>query len=191
MTVGRVSKFWPNGQGVNSTGESPGSETCWVWEGLLDCAVSLTVSHWGPEQGCLMVHWSLSVTPGLSVTATNTDNVTLDRIGVEAATPEVKTRLTVRMRGVQFNSIISPTHLNPSLFVSFLPSLSLSSLFSSVHGPLNKSGSRGGWTHQLESSDETVCVLINSVRRVTGWKRDRMKGCGAGELYKELWRTGS
>ncbi len=168
MTVGRVFKFWPNGQRVNSTGESPGSETCWVWEGLLDCAVSLTVSHWGPEQRCLMVHWSLSVTPGLSVMATNTDNVTLDRIGVEAATPEVKTQLTVRMRGVHFNSIISPTHLNPGLFVSFL--LSLSSTFCGVRGPLNKSESRGGWTHQLESSDETVRVLINSVRRVTGWK---------------------
>lgn len=168
MTVARVSKFWPNGQRVNSTGESPGSETCWVWEGLLDCAVSLTVSHWGPEQRCLMVHWSLSVTPGLSVTATNTDNVTLDRIGVEAATPEVKTQLTVRMRGVQFNSIISPTSLNPSLFVSFL--LSISSPFFSVHGPLNKSGSRGGWTHQLVVWWDCVCVLINSVRRVTGWK---------------------
>lgn len=168
MTVARVSKFWPNGQRVNSTGESPGSETCWVWEGLLDCAVSLTVSHWGPEQRCLMVHWSLSVTPGLSVTATNTDNVTLDRIGVEAATPEVKTQLTVRMRGVQFNSIISPTPLNPSLFVSFL--LSISSPFFSVHGPLNKSGSRGGWTHQLVVWWDCVCVLINSVRHVTGWK---------------------
>lgn len=68
------------------------------------------------------------MTPGLSVTATNTDNVTLDRIGVEAATPGVKTQLTVRMRDVQFNSIISQTHLNPSLFVSFL-FLLLSSVF--------------------------------------------------------------
>lgn len=38
----------------------------------------------------------------------------------------------------------------------------------SVRGPLRKSGSRGGWTHQLEQSDETVCLLINSARRVTG-----------------------
>lgn len=68
------------------------------------------------------------MTPGLSVTATNTDNVTLDRIGVEAATPEVKTQLTVRMRDVQFNSIISLTQLNPSLFVSFF-FLLLSSVF--------------------------------------------------------------
>lgn len=35
-----VSEFWPNGQRVNSAGESPGSETCWVSEGLLECAVS-------------------------------------------------------------------------------------------------------------------------------------------------------
>lgn len=117
----------------------------------------------GTEQGCLMVHWSLCVTPGLSVTATNTDNVTLDRKGVEAATPEVKTQLTVRMRGVQLNSVISLTHLNPSLLRPFS--------FFCVHGPLNKSGSWGGWTHQLESSDETVCVLINSVRRVTAWEK--------------------
>lgn len=56
MAIDRVSEFWPNGQRVNSAGESPGSETWWVSEGLLDCAVSLTVSHRGLEQGCLMVH---------------------------------------------------------------------------------------------------------------------------------------
>ena len=84
-------------------------------------------------------------------------------------------------RAVQLNNFPDTLKSEP---VCLLPpfSLSLASLFSSVHGPLNKSGSRGGWTHQLESSDETVCVLINSVRRVTGWKRDRMKGCVAGEL---------
>lgn len=129
-----------------------------------------------------MVHWSLSVTPGLSVTATNTDSVTLDRIGVEAATPEVRTQLTVRMRGVQFNSIISPTHLNPGLFVSIL--FSPSSPFFSVHGPLNKSGSRGGWTHQLESSDETACVLINSVRRVTGWEETGWRAAVPGSFKR-------
>lgn len=146
MAIGRVSKFWPNGQRVNSAGESPGSQTCWVSEGLLDCAVSLTVSHQGLGQGCLMVHWSLSVTPGLSVTATNTDNVTLDRMGVEAATPEVKTQMTVRMRDVQFDSINFPDTLE-SLPVCLLPPFFPS--FFSFHVPLNKS--RGGWTHQLRA----------------------------------------
>lgn len=61
-----------------------------------------------------MVHWSLSVTPGLSVTAANTDNVTLDRIGAEAVTPRVKTRLTAGMRDDRVNSIIFQTPSDPT-----------------------------------------------------------------------------
>lgn len=77
------------------------------------------------------------MTPGLSVTATNTDNVTLDRIGVEAATLEAKTQLTVRMRcAVQLNNF--PDTLN------YKPVWLLRSPFFNVHGPLNKSGSGGG-----------------------------------------------
>lgn len=63
------------------------------------------------------------MTPGLSVTATNTDNVTLDRMGVEAAEAEVKTQLTVRMRDVQLDSINFPDTLE-SQPVCLPPSLS-------------------------------------------------------------------
>lgn len=84
--------------------------------GLLDCAVSLTVNHWGPEQRCLMVHWSLSVTPGLPVMATNTDNVTLDRMEVEAAnTRSQDPSDSEDERRLQINSMISQTLLNPGL----------------------------------------------------------------------------
>lgn len=61
-----------------------------------------------------MGRWSLSVTPGLSVMATNTDNVTLDRIGAEAVTPQVKTQLTARRRDVRLNSIIFQTPSDPA-----------------------------------------------------------------------------
>lgn len=54
------------------------------------------------------------MTPGLSVTAPNTDNVTLDRIGAEAVTPQVKTRLTARRRDVRLNSIIFQTPSDPA-----------------------------------------------------------------------------
>lgn len=54
------------------------------------------------------------MTPGLSVTATNTDNVTLDRIGAEAVTAQVKTQLTARMRDVRVNSIIFQAPSDPT-----------------------------------------------------------------------------
>lgn len=54
------------------------------------------------------------MTPGLSVTATNTDNVTLDRIGAEAVTLQVKTQLTARRRDVSLNSIIFQTPSDPA-----------------------------------------------------------------------------
>lgn len=113
-SCGHWKNSWPNGQRINSTRGLPRE-----WD-MLDFRLCCH-SAWellGTDAGYLMVHWSLSVTPGLSVTATNTDSVTLDRIRVEAATPEVKTQLTARMRDLQFHSIISQTPLNPNWFVS-------------------------------------------------------------------------
>lgn len=60
------------------------------------------------------MHWSLSVTPGLSVTATNTDNVTLDRIGAEAVTPQARTQLTARRGDVRLNSAVLQTPSHPA-----------------------------------------------------------------------------
>lgn len=69
-------------------------------------------------------------------------------------TLEVKTRLTVRMKGFadQLNDFLDALKSRPA------SPRSRPSPLLGVHGPLNKSGCWGGWTHQLESFDETVCI---------------------------------
>lgn len=114
MATGRVSKFCPTRQRVDSTGGVPREPDTLGFRRVIGLCCHSAQEPPGCKRGCLMGHWSLSVTPGLSVTATNTDNVTLDRIGAEAATAQVKTQLTARRRDERLNLIIVQTPSDPA-----------------------------------------------------------------------------